>query len=107
MHKFTDGIIENIQTKQVEASIKTGVTTTFLEQMQAYTLHFKSVLKAYIHNMRIKPDILKESMSYSLLQGGKRLRPVLMYAVMEMLGGSMAKVDNFAIAMEMVHTYSL
>jgi geranylgeranyl diphosphate synthase type II len=49
---------------------------------------------------------VKASM-YSLLAGGKRIRPVLMYMVAEMLGIELSCVDDFAVAMEMIHTYSL
>lgn len=49
---------------------------------------------------------VKASM-YSLLAGGKRIRPVLMYMVAEMLGVDLSVVDDFAAAMEMIHTYSL
>ena len=49
---------------------------------------------------------VKASM-YSLLAGGKRIRPVLMYMVADMLKIDLAVVDDFAVAMEMIHTYSL
>ncbi len=52
------------------------------------------------------PDI-KEAMSYSLLAGGKRLRPLLALAVAEMFDKSFDEVINFGCAIEMIHTYSL
>jgi len=48
-----------------------------------------------------------DAMRYSLLAGGKRLRPVLMLAVCEMLGGKQEDVVPYACAIEMIHTYSL
>ncbi len=48
-----------------------------------------------------------DAMRYSLMAGGKRLRPVLAIAVSEMLGGDIEKVLPFACAIEMIHTYSL
>ncbi|MCX8129031.1 MAG: polyprenyl synthetase family protein [Clostridia bacterium] len=48
-----------------------------------------------------------EAMKYSLLAGGKRLRPVLALAVCELLDGKMENVLPFACAVEMIHTYSL
>ena len=51
--------------------------------------------------------LLKESMSYSLLDGGKRIRPQLMLLVTEMLGGCEETALPFACALEMVHCYSL
>ena len=53
------------------------------------------------------PDILRRSMLYSLQAGGKRLRPVLLLASCEALGGSVEEALPFACALEMIHTYSL
>ena len=53
------------------------------------------------------PDILRESMLYSLMAGGKRLRPVLLLASCEALGGTVEEALPFACALEMIHTYSL
>ena len=52
-------------------------------------------------------QLLFESMRYSLLAGGKRLRPVLVMAFCELCGGDAERALPFAAAMEMVHTYSL
>jgi len=51
-------------------------------------------------------DIYK-AMRYSLMAGGKRLRPVLSLAVCDVLGGNENDVIPFACAIEMIHTYSL
>jgi geranylgeranyl diphosphate synthase type II len=53
------------------------------------------------------PDRLLGSMEYSLLAGGKRLRPVLTLAWATMLGGDPARVMPFAASLECIHTYSL
>jgi len=53
------------------------------------------------------PDVLYESMRYSLLAGGKRVRPALCLAACEMVGGSAAAATPTACAMEIVHTMSL
>src|SRR5690606_33210967 len=53
------------------------------------------------------PPPLREAMAYSLLAGGKRLRPILVLATAEALGGSADKALPFAGAVEMIHTYSL
>lgn len=50
---------------------------------------------------------LRRAMFYSLEAGGKRLRPCLMLAVCEMLGGEVSRALPFACALEMIHTYSL
>ncbi len=50
---------------------------------------------------------LKDAMTYSLLSGGKRIRPILTLAVSRLLGTEAEKALPFACALEMVHTYSL
>jgi geranylgeranyl diphosphate synthase, type II len=50
---------------------------------------------------------LFEAMRYSLLAGGKRLRPVLVLAACEAVGGALDAAMGFACAIEMIHTYSL
>jgi len=53
------------------------------------------------------PEKIYESMRYSLMAGGKRLRPILCIAANELLGGDLASAMPTACAMEMVHTMSL
>jgi geranylgeranyl diphosphate synthase type II len=53
------------------------------------------------------PRILGESMRYSLLAGGKRLRPGMMLAAVDMLGGNIDEAMAIACGLEMIHTYSL
>lgn len=48
-----------------------------------------------------------KAMRYSLMAGGKRLRPLLALAVCEMLGGNQSEIMPYACALEMIHTYSL
>jgi geranylgeranyl diphosphate synthase, type II len=55
----------------------------------------------------IYPETIYESMRYSLLAGGKRLRPILCIAACEMLGGAAEMAMPTACALEMVHTMSL
>ena len=50
---------------------------------------------------------LTQAMRYSCINGGKRLRPVLVYAVAETLNIPLQQVDDAACAVEMVHAYSL
>jgi geranylgeranyl diphosphate synthase type II len=53
------------------------------------------------------PEVIYESMRYSLLIGGKRLRPILCLAACELLGGDRTAAMPTACALEMVHTMSL
>ena len=54
-----------------------------------------------------RPELLRESMRYSLLAGGKRLRPILCLAACELAGGNTENAMNTAVALEMIHTMSL
>ena len=48
-----------------------------------------------------------EAMEYSLMAGGKRLRPMLMWESYRLFGGEGAAIEPFMAAIEMIHTYSL
>jgi geranylgeranyl diphosphate synthase type II len=54
-----------------------------------------------------RPESLREAMRYSLLAGGKRLRPILCLAACELAGGDSALAMPTAVALEMIHTMSL
>ena len=51
-----------------------------------------------------RPESLREAMRYSLLAGGKRLRPILCMAACELAGGEVALALPTAVALEMIHT---
>ncbi|MBE9066270.1 polyprenyl synthetase family protein [Leptolyngbya cf. ectocarpi LEGE 11479] len=55
----------------------------------------------------VYPETIYESMRYSLMAGGKRLRPILCLATCELVGGTLAQAMPTACALEMVHTMSL
>lgn len=50
---------------------------------------------------------LHQAMNYSLMNGGKRLRPILVYLANDLLGGNPEQADSAACALECVHSYSL
>ncbi|HGY5535311.1 MAG TPA: polyprenyl synthetase family protein, partial [Prochlorococcus sp.] len=54
-----------------------------------------------------RPEQLREAMRYSLLAGGKRLRPILCLAACELAGGDSEQALSTAVALEMIHTMSL
>ncbi|MEB3307535.1 MAG: farnesyl diphosphate synthase [Cyanobacteriota bacterium] len=54
-----------------------------------------------------QPASLRDAMRYSLLAGGKRLRPILCLAACELAGGSSVQAMPTAVALEMIHTMSL
>ena len=68
---------------------------------------FDGILDSFCAGLDCKPEILNDSLIYSLRLGGKRIRPVLMFAVGKLLGLDSQKLKNFALALELIHTYSL
>lgn len=72
-----------------------------------YVAEFEKYLTEYAEKFFTKPELLGESMKYSLLNGGKRIRPVLALATADVLGVSKEEILPFALALEMIHTYSL
>ena len=79
----------------------------FNEQYNKYKLHFEAVLDNCLSKYCADDNVIFEAIKYSILDAGKRIRPVLCYATNEMLGGANELVDHFALAIEMIHTYSL
>ena len=72
-----------------------------------YLATFESYAVDYAAKMQTNPELLGESMRYSLLNGGKRIRPVLALACADALGIPNSEILPFALALEMIHTYSL
>jgi geranylgeranyl diphosphate synthase type II len=64
-------------------------------------------LERWMPGEEVLPRSLHQAMRYSVFAGGKRLRPILMIAACESLGGHAGQVLHAACAMEMIHTYSL
>lgn len=81
--------------------------TDFKTAYSKYQTKFEKVLGKFINCLNCKPDILAESLKYSLTIGGKRIRPVLMLACSDLLGLDCNEVYNFSLALELIHTYSL
>jgi geranylgeranyl diphosphate synthase, type II len=53
------------------------------------------------------PPLLRQAMRYSAMAGGKRLRPSMLLAAIDMMGGDRTEALPYAAAVEMIHTYSL
>jgi geranylgeranyl diphosphate synthase, type II len=78
-------------------------------QLQPYLIDRQAQVEAALAQSlpMAYPDKIYEAMRYSLLAGGKRLRPILTIASCELLGGNIAMAMPAACAMEMIHTMSL
>ena len=64
-------------------------------------------IKGFLPEQYEYQKTIVDAMSYSVLAGGKRLRPMLMEASYQMFGGAGEALDAFMAAIEMIHTYSL
>ena len=73
-----------------------------------YRSHVESFLENWYARFYNEPQKkLFDAMEYSLLAGGKRLRPIFVYAFCELFGGNWESAAPLAAAIEMIHTYSL
>lgn len=79
--------------------------------MQAQMKHkvekIEGILTEYLPRQEGFQSIIMEAMNYSLLAGGKRLRPMLMNETYRLFGGESPLIRPFMAAIEMIHTYSL
>lgn len=81
--------------------------------LQEYARLADAALEAALSETTWRPDghevppLLRQSMRYSALAGGKRLRPAMLLAAVDMLGGDRDEAMPYAAAVEMIHTYSL
>ena len=69
--------------------------------------HFENVLSNELNDNDVKPSRLHEAIHYSVMAGGKRLRPLLIYATANSLNVNQHIADSLAITLELIHTYSL
>ncbi len=74
---------------------------------ELFRASFERALGEFCSKFRYRPHTLSESMQYSLLAGGKRIRPVLFYSVLDAAGYDFMAESDYAIAIECIHTYSL
>ncbi len=79
----------------------------FKEQMDQWIAYIEDGIDKYIPKQEAFPPVIFEAMRYSLFAGGKRLRPMMVLAACEAVGGDKEEALPFACAMEMIHTYSL
>lgn len=81
--------------------------TDFDGKYQEYVSCFNEKIEEFYSRLNCTPKILDDSIKYSLRIGGKRVRPVLMLAVCDILHLDRERVLPFALALELIHTYSL
>lgn len=79
----------------------------FKEEYQKRIESIESILEKYLPIQEGYQKIIMEAMEYSLMAGGKRLRPMLMKESFTLFGGEGEIIEPFMAAIEMIHTYSL
>lgn len=80
---------------------------SFRERVPEYTRRIEQVLDRWLPPADKPPERLHQAMRYSVLSGGKRVRPLLTYATGEVLGIAAGQLDAAAAAVETIHAYSL
>ena len=78
-----------------------------INKQSIYQQRIEKELEAILPSAKSAPNKLHEAVRYSVLGGGKRVRPLLVYATGEALGLSLHLLDKPALAIELMHAYSL
>lgn len=76
-------------------------------EIDVRTEAIEQVIASYLPKEEGYQKIIMEVMNYSLLAGGKRIRPMLMKETYQLFGGKSKVIEPFMAAIEMIHTYSL
>lgn len=84
-----------------------NVKTDHAAEVAAWQEHFEGVLERRLPVEQREPGSLHRAMRYATLAGGKRFRPVLVYATGKALGMGVGQLDPIAAAIELIHAYSL
>ncbi len=79
----------------------------FQSWASAHQNRFEDVLRNLLPSADVAPERLHAAMRYSVLDGGKRVRPLLAFAAGELVGADVARVNIAAAAVELIHAYSL
>ena len=79
----------------------------FKEAYQKKVEEIERILRKYLPEKEGFQKVIMEAMEYSLMAGGKRLRPMLMQETYRLFGGNDVVIEPFMAAIEMIHTYSL
>ncbi len=80
---------------------------SFVSELDEKTAAIERLLTTYLPKEQGWAKTVMEAMNYSVMAGGKRLRPMLMSETYKMFGGSQREIEPFMAAIEMIHTYSL
>lgn len=87
--------------------MKTESNMNFREEQTQRVEAIETILGKYLPKQEGYQKVIMDAMEYSVLAGGKRLRPILMQETFRLFGGKGDLVEPFMVAIEMIHTYSL
>lgn len=79
----------------------------FIDELKKYQEIINIELEKYLRKQECPEKILNESIQYSLMDGGKRLRPILVIATYKLFKEDYEQCMPFAVAIEMIHNFSL
>ena len=79
----------------------------FKEELKQYQIIVNNELEKYNRKETCPEEVLNKSMEYSLMAGGKRIRPILAISTYKLFRDDYEKVMPYAVALEMVHNFSL
>ena len=79
----------------------------FKEKLKVYQEKINQELDKYLRKYNCPEKVLNDAMEYSLMAGGKRLRPILVMATFEIFEKQTVRCMPYAVAIEMVHNFSL
>ena len=79
----------------------------FKEELKAYQQMINEELEKYLRKEECPEEVLNQSMEYSLMAGGKRLRPILVISTYKLFKDDIKKCIPYAVAIEMIHNFSL
>ncbi|CAN5347435.1 polyprenyl synthetase family protein [soil metagenome] len=91
----------------MSAPLQDPPVSAFLEWMKAIGQHVESALDAWLPAATEPPQRLHAAMRYATLDGGKRIRPLLVFAAGMAFDADHAELDRAAVAVELIHAYSL
>lgn len=83
------------------------MSSNYAELRDEKVKEIEEILKSYLPEQNGYQRIIMDAMEYSLMAGGKRLRPMLMKETYRLFGGTEKVIEPFMAAQEMIHTYSL
>lgn len=89
------------------ADLSTTDTQDFSTWMAAVQTTMEQALSSFLPTNASTPEVLHQAMRYAVLDGGKRVRPLLAFAAGELFSAGQEQLQRAAAAVEMIHAYSL